>query len=464
MSSVDIMADFRSMITAVDAVHNGRANGTDRFMELDADPNETLGILDQTAVEVVLAADLDGQLDPGAKDPDIMHGGIADTYLTGEDVGDFDVSAAEPTPLSTADQKQTFDDLDREDRDEKDTFIASGGAAGGANSLNKSVPPMATGNVPLSQVNKGLEGVGARVAPVMYSYPLHTPSIGSHNALRGEVVSVNRDDGEMEAEPRPKDVKKVPPRCRIFTGLWRNLKPQDIYRLSNRSAQARGGYAFSINFTPDKQEALMSSEDPVRFISKAFSSQFSEFGINTRLFNFSIEASASEKLHIHGSIVCLDGFPRQSLLECFRAIGGSATGPAKATAADIGSEPLYTVDVWTDYTTKPADRKRAGALLGLNKKGEPKRLTFVSEQLKKLTCTDYKATRPAPKRRTRKAGGSAVLTTGLAIESPIGFGAGAHLLLSQHTHVGRRSSRSSERKHHGAGGFRVSCNHKMSGT
>jgi hypothetical protein len=156
---------------------------------------------------------------------------------------------------------------------------------------------------------------------------------------------------------------------------WRDLIPAQVFTLSTRVAEDRGGVAFTLNLNEDVERSLSTAPDRVAYMARRISRALSAAGLAGTPYAFQIEEDTKNgpRLHLHGVIIIGDVDPEKVKAALMQS-GGKISG--RAASRQIYFDTLSDAGGWAGYCSKPAKNTRRDM--------DRDRLKFVSPSLKNL--------------------------------------------------------------------------------
>ena len=156
---------------------------------------------------------------------------------------------------------------------------------------------------------------------------------------------------------------------------WRDLTKAERFTEVVREAERAGGYALSLNLSIGREGGTLSSDNPMRNLSKRISEALASDGLSGLPIALHLEASREGRVHLHGVIIPADDDDLKLIAKTLRRGAGFVQGPAGRRQALL--RPITEADGWRSYMAK--DCRATRAALGDD------RLTYVSQSLTRRT-------------------------------------------------------------------------------
>lgn len=163
---------------------------------------------------------------------------------------------------------------------------------------------------------------------------------------------------------------------------WERATSSEKFAHAINTAQAKAGLAINLNLSADRENALLTADDPARVLSDRINRALKDAGCGKLPYGFQLEVSPEGRLHLHGIIVAGNadlGAIKRALLKA----GGKLAG--RAASRQVKLTPITDATGWAGYVTKSKNRT-ARAL-------DCEKLTFLSADLRSLTRENWQGLR-----------------------------------------------------------------------
>ena len=182
--------------------------------------------------------------------------------------------------------------------------------------------------------------------------------------------------------PKSRQDKSRKSRIEPFAPTWTRATQKHRFSGTVHSAERRGGYAVSLDFSDLREATLRDSNDPTRLLSTYLNREMKKAFGQQLPYSFIFEvAPDTGKLHMHGVIIPIDNSEqhRKRLVRALRAAGGLRKGSGAARQCKL--KPLKGAGGWARYSI--LDRGRTRRDLGREK------LIFISQPMRTIARGDW---------------------------------------------------------------------------